>query len=298
VVHSPGPTGHNKKSIYACPRKLGREQPEGTRRILSRDSGTGAYPLADRGFLLRRWPPQLMNYVDLSFPTPEQNLACDEVLLDGAEAGEGAEVLRVWEPRQCFVVVGYSNNVGAEVNVSACEDRQVAILRRCTGGGTVLQGPGCLNYTLVLPIAKGGPLRNVSTTNEFVMRRNQGAMEALLCRPVAVQGHTDLTQDGLKFSGNSQRRRRRFLLFHGTFLLNFDIPLVEALLRFPSRQPGYRRNRSHGEFLVNLLVSAASVKAALAKAWNAKTPFTHVPRNEIQRLACEKYSTRGWTWRF
>ena len=63
------------------------------------------------------------------------------------------------------------------------------------------------------------------------MERNLAAIElAIGSRPSAiqVQGHTDLTVDGLKFSGNSQRRRRKFLLFHGTFLLKFDLTLVTA----------------------------------------------------------------------
>ena len=60
-----------------------------------------------------------VNYFDLTLPTPQENLACDEALLDGCEAG-GPEVLRFWEPRKHFVVVGYSNRVEREVNVAAC----------------------------------------------------------------------------------------------------------------------------------------------------------------------------------
>src|SRR5713226_6021948 len=67
--------------------------------------------------------------------------------------------------------------------------------------------------------------------------------------PVTVEGFTDLAVNGLKFSGNAQRRKRRCLLFHGTFLLDLDLALVEKLLRPPSRQPAYRENRSRAEFL-------------------------------------------------
>src|SRR5881397_1676977 len=111
-----------------------------------------------------------MKFLDLSFPTPEENLACDEALLDWCEAGNGPEVLRFWEPKQHFVVVGYSNRVGREANVEACRERRIPILRRCSGGGTILQGPGCLNYALIL---KGdGALHSISETNCFIMKRN------------------------------------------------------------------------------------------------------------------------------
>src|SRR6267378_7054611 len=186
-----------------------------------------------------------MKLLDLTLASPAENLACDEALLDWCEAGAGEEVLRFWEPREHFVVVGYANKVTMEVNVAACEACGVPILRRCSGGGTVLQGTGCLNYALVLPITHNTPMRTISAANQFIMERNRVAIESVIRNPqsvIRVQGHTDLTIAGLKFSGNSQRRRRRFLLFHGTFLLDFDIALVEALLSPPSKQPAYRQN--------------------------------------------------------
>src|SRR6266545_1744711 len=148
-----------------------------------------------------------MKLLDLTLASPAENLACDEALLDGCEDGAAEEILRFWEPREYFVVLGYANKVTTEVNVAACEARGVPLLRRCSGGGTVLQGPGCLNYTLVLKIEEAGPLRNVSSANEFIMERNRAALESAIRNPqsaIYVHGHTDLTIRDLKFSGNSQ----------------------------------------------------------------------------------------------
>jgi lipoate-protein ligase A len=239
-----------------------------------------------------------MKLLDLALPTPAENLAVEEAWLDAAEAGEAGEVLRFWEFSGHFVVVGYANKVATEVNVPACEARGIPVLRRCSGGGTVLQGPGCLNYALVLEITADGPLRNISSANQFIMERNRAALQAALNRPVAVQGHTDLTHDGLKFSGNSQRRRRHYLMFHGTFLLNFELALLEAVLRPPTQQPEYRRQRSHTEFVTNLNVPAATVKAALANAWEAKEPGVDFPRERMTALVHEKYATPAWSFKF
>ena len=115
-----------------------------------------------------------MNHLDLTLPTPEENLACDEALLELAETGNGGEVLRFWEPNHHFVVLGYANKVVSEINVSVCENRGVPVLRRCSGGGTVLQGPGCLNYSLVLRINRSPPLHSISKANRFIMERNTG----------------------------------------------------------------------------------------------------------------------------
>ena len=94
-----------------------------------------------------------MDCLDLTLPSPAANLACDEVLLDACEEGSGPEVLRFWEPREYFVVAGFSNSVVREANLEACRHIGVGVFRRCSGGGTVLQGPGCLNYSLALKIA-------------------------------------------------------------------------------------------------------------------------------------------------
>ena len=233
--------------------------------------------------------------LDLNLATPAEQLAADETLLDWCEAGLGDETLLFWEPRETFVVVGYANKVATEVNVAACEQAGVPIFRRCSGGGTVVQMRGGLNYSLILRIDETGPTRNITSANEFIMERNRAAIEKEFRIQnsefrIVVRGHTDLCLDNLKFAGNSQRRRKNFLLFHGTLLLDCDLKLISELLLMPSLQPDYRARRPHEEFVTNLNLPTAAVKAALAKEWNAN--------EEIKKLAQSKYSTREWNFKF
>lgn len=242
-----------------------------------------------------------MKVLDLTLPSPAENLACDEALLDAAESGASDEVLRFWESTEYFVVVGYANKVASEVNVAACATRGIPILRRCSGGGTVLQGPGCLNYALVLRIETDGSTRNISAANAFIMERNRAALESRIKNQesrIQICGHTDLAMGGLKFSGNAQRRRKSFLLFHGTFLLNLDLALVENCLRMPSQQPDYRASRMHGEFIRNLNLASAHVKNGLCQAWQAAGLAVAYPEGEIKRLVAEKYSRPEWNRKF
>lgn len=243
-----------------------------------------------------------MQLLDLTLPSPAENLACEEALLEACDDQGGNEILRFWEAREPFVVVGYANRTATEANVPACRSHGVPIFRRCSGGGTVLQGPGCLNYALILHISADGPLRNITTANQFIMERNRTAIESVFPRPqtpdagpdITVSGHTDLAINGRKFSGNSQRRKKHFLLFHGTFLLHFDLTLVGKFLRMPSLQPDYRASRSHDDFLTNLDLPAEKIKAALQNAWNADDTVDSLPWPEIHRLAAQKYSTDEW----
>ena len=247
-----------------------------------------------------------MQRLELELPLPAENLAADEILLDACEAGHGEETLVFWEPRETFVVVGYANKVVTEVNVTACAAKKIPIFRRCSGGGTVVQMPGGLNYSLILRITETGPTRNITAANQFIMEKNRAAIESLLPEfkiqnskfKISVRGHTDLCLGDLKFAGNSQRRRKNFLLFHGTLLLNCNLKLISELLLMPSLQPGYRGSRAHEKFVTNLNLPAEKVKAALAQEWNADQKSKIPPLEKFSELACEKYSTREWNFKF
>jgi len=237
-----------------------------------------------------------MKYLDLTLPAPSANLACDEALLDACDDSPGAEILRFWEPRHYFVVLGYANRAELEVNLAACREENIGVYRRCSGGGAVLQGPGCLNYSLILSIAGDPALHSIASANCHIMERQRRALAGVLGRAVSVAGITDLSLGGRKFSGNAQRRKRRALLFHGVFLLRFNIPMMGKLLPMPSRQPDYRQNRAHGQFLANLDAPASLIKGALREAWSATDSCGSLP--SIPPQLEQKYAGEAWNRKF
>jgi lipoate-protein ligase A len=247
-----------------------------------------------------------MKRLDLNLATPAEILAADEALLDWCESGQGDELLLFWEPRETFVVVGYANKVATEVNVTACEEKKVPIFRRCSGGGTVVQMPGGLNYSLILRIDEHAPTHNISSTNDYIMDRNCAAIQTVYPSSqlpssnfhISVRGHTDLCLGNLKFAGNSQRRRKNYLLFHGTLLLNCDLSLISELLLMPSLQPDYRASRTHADFVTNLNLPAETVKAAFAREWDVKEMLDCIPQESVAKLVRDKYSTHAWNWKF
>src|SRR5215472_8612198 len=121
-----------------------------------------------------------MRYCDVTWSSPEENLAFDEALLDFCDAGQCPELLRVWEPPCYFVVLGYANRSSTEVHLDFCHRNTIPVLRRCSGGGAVLQGPGCLNYSLILRADSSTELQSIPGTNQFILRKQQHALSALL----------------------------------------------------------------------------------------------------------------------
>ncbi|MCC6231933.1 MAG: lipoate--protein ligase family protein [Verrucomicrobiales bacterium] len=235
-----------------------------------------------------------MKYLDQTGSDPAENLALDEALLDACEGDPSEAVLRVFEPQQVYVVVGYGNARAAEVDLSACEAARIPVLRRTSGGGTVVLGPGCLAYSLVLPMGWDPALESVTGTNTWIMERQRGVLARVLGEPVEVQGFTDLVWRGRKVSGNAQRRRSRTVLFHGTFLLSMDLTWIARCLRMPTHRPAYRADRSHEAFVANLGVGLEPMKSALREGWRAEGDHGGVAAGRIRAWMEEKFGKPGW----
>src|SRR5438552_2259854 len=139
-----------------------------------------------------------MHYLDLTLSHPAANLALDEALLLEAEAGRGGEVLRVWDFPRPVVVLGAGCRLVEDVNVDACQRDEVPILRRSSGGGTVLWGPGCLLYSLILRYERAPVLNDIGASYHYILGRLIAALEV---PGVRQEGISDLALDGHKFSG-------------------------------------------------------------------------------------------------
>ena len=237
-----------------------------------------------------------MQYLDLTLPSLAENLALDEALLLSAEVGESSEVLRFWEWPKPAVILGAGGRLAEDVNEAACLADRTSILRRASGGGTVLLGTGCLLFSLVLAYERSPVLREVRSSYRYILGRVGAALDGLVPE-VGQAGTSDLAVRGLKFSGNAQQRKRRFLLHHGTLLYHFDLASVQRYLHLPRRQPDYRRGRDHGAFLMNLPAEAGELKARLRTAWEASEAAGPWPRHEVRRLVEEKYLQRAWIFR-
>jgi lipoate-protein ligase A len=226
----------------------------------------------------------------------EENLALDEALLLQAESGDGGEVLRLWEWGPPAVVLGAGGRLAADVNEAACLQDQVPILRRASGGGTVLVGTGCLIYTLVLAYERAPELGDVGASYVHILDQMSNCLGGLV-PGMGRAGTSDLAVGGRKFSGNAQQRKRDHLVHHGTLLYGFDLDLVGRYLHLPERQPDYRRGRDHTEFLMNLPLEVSELKYGLRQCWQAHVETLTWPAEVVGQLVAEKYGQADWVRR-
>lgn len=181
-------------------------------------------------------------------PDAVRGLEGDFALLELAAASA-----RVWTSRESAVVLGVSRDPAAEVDEAECALRRVAVLRRTSGGGTVVIGPGTLQYAFMLPHATGAEPPSIDAAKKLC---NAMVRRALAAAGVAASIESDVSGDlrvgDSKVGGLALRRRRDRTLLHGTLLVAADLDLIAAVLRHPLREPAWRRGRHHLAFLANL----------------------------------------------
>jgi lipoate-protein ligase A len=251
-----------------------------------------------------------MKLIRASFASIEQHLALDEALLEQAEFEFGIaigdeskveipssecplECLRVWEMPRVGVVVGRGSKLADEVDLLATSRDQIPVYRRCSGGTSVVVGPGCLMYSVVLSYAHRPHLRMLDQAHRFVMKKIHSCVARFLPE-VRIDGTCDLTWNDRKFSGNALRCKRHFLLYHGTLLCRFPIDRIGRYLRQPPRQPDYRRHRSHSEFLTNLDIDPPILAKALEETWDIRESTESLPALRFLDLLGNRYQQKSW----
>ncbi len=235
-----------------------------------------------------------MLYLDQSLDSPALSLALEEALLDAAEDGEwNDEFLRVWDSNQYFAVIGRGSRISEEVNLEFAAKESIPVFRRISGGAAIVAGPGCLLYAVLLSLERRPELRMVDTAHQYVM---QTMLEALrpLVPSIDFKGTCDLVVGNQKVSGNSLRVRRNWLLYHGTFLLKMDLSLIDRLLHHPPREPEYRSQRRHGQFVANLNLDRSVVAERLRVQWDAHDMTANLPMDATRKIAQEKYWNANW----
>lgn len=245
-----------------------------------------------------------MQHLNLTLPTPAENVALDEALLDWAEESDAErEVLRIWESAHPMVVAGRSSRIAKEVNTGECDQRRIPIVRRSSGGAAIVAGPGCLMYALVLSYGARPELRDIGRAHTFVLSRIADSLRPLLEHAgiLARGGTSDLVLTdraspaiARKFSGNSLRAKRSHFLYHGTLLYNFDLTLIARCLLIPPRQPDYRGARQHLDFVINVPLSRRQLTEAIEAAWPATSELTDFRMSGVANLVASRFGRDSW----
>src|SRR5262249_9207415 len=121
-----------------------------------------------------------MRCLEATLSSLEENVALDEALLLAAESGQSDELLRLWEWPAPAVVLGAGCRLTEDVDGAACLADDIPILRRSSGGGTVVLGTGCLLFNLILSYDRSPLLREIRSSYCYILGRIRDAVADLL----------------------------------------------------------------------------------------------------------------------
>lgn len=228
-------------------------------------------------------------------PTEEQ-IAKDFALLDEVEGGR-PPIFRTWRSAETVVVLGLSRRRELEVNEAACAEAGVAVLRRGSGGGTVVLSPHTLQYSFVLPYSLAPDLEGIGESKVFCNRmlldglgqackasNSVNELTGKNAAALALDVSGDLVLRDKKVAGLAIKRRRKAMLLHGTILERANIADIGRLLAHPADEPAYRNRRSHVDFLANLgripeTLLEQEIQSRLRTLAAAPTPCNPKPLN-------------------
>ena len=131
------------------------------------------------------------------------------------------------------VIVGKYQDIEAALNLDRCQARGIEYNRRSTGGGTVIMGPDIVALGLGINMDHPGLKKGVGGVFE--------SLSAVLIRALKkfgveayFQPKNDLEVNGKKIAGLSAASETgNSLLFHTSFLVDFDIPLMTDIMSTP-----------------------------------------------------------------
>ncbi len=227
---------------------------------------------------------------------PAFNLAAEEYLLTRRQE----DCFMLWR-NQNAVIVGRNQNTLAQVNIDYVEERNIPVVRRLSGGGTVYHDLGNINFTFirsVAPVLKLDFRPHMEPVVDFLRHLNVA---------VAFDSGNDLAVHGRKVSGNAQYLHRQRLLHHGTLLFDADLHILEKVL---SVDP----DKFHDKGIDSIRKRVTNIRPFLPDAPPAENfmqrlfgylvarfqprviRFQPADLEAINRIADEKY--RRWRWNF
>jgi lipoate-protein ligase A len=156
-----------------------------------------------------------------------------------------------WVPENTHVILGASNRADTEIHEEVCALDHVPVLKRYGGGGTVVLHPGCVVVGVGLWVKS--PFQN----QMYFQLLNQAIINGLAlwnpaCGVLSQNGISDICIGSKKIAGTSLFRSKHYLLYQASILVDPKLHLIERYLRHPSKEPNYRLNRSHSDFLTSL----------------------------------------------
>ena len=174
----------------------------------------------------------MVYYIESGSSDPYRNLALEQFVFDSLDRENSYFML--WQNSNA-IIVGKHQNTQEEINAAFVKEKNIAVVRRLSGGGAVYHDLGNLNFTFIT-----GADNALGIDFSVFCEPIRKALSSLGV-PVEISGRNDMTVQGKKFSGNAQYIKDGRIMHHGTILYDSDLSMLSLALR-----PGNDKIESRG----------------------------------------------------
>ncbi|MFW5657967.1 MAG: lipoate--protein ligase family protein [Bacteroidota bacterium] len=200
------------------------------------------------------------------------------------------------------VIIGKHQNSYAEINYPFLRDRNIPLIRRLSGGGTVYHDQGNVNFSFVMDGEEGKLVDFRKFINPIIHALGHLGLN------VVYGGRNDLLLNGKKISGNAEHVFKNRTLHHGTLLYSSNLDFLEESIRVKQgrfRDKAVQSVRSkvtniqpHLQVKLSIHEFITHLSAEMMNYFKNCLPytFTDLEIKEIKKLVTEKYST--WEWNY
>jgi lipoate-protein ligase A len=229
--------------------------------------------------------------------SPYTNLATEDFLLHSKS--DDFIILSINDPS---VIAGKHQVIPREVNLRFTTDKNIPVLRRISGGGTVYHDHGNLNFSFIRQSEKGKQIDFRYYVSPVIQFLGWLGIEA------RFEGKNDLRVNGLKISGNAEHVYRERVLHHGTLLFDASLENMRQVLKPASEIYTTRAVESNRTSVANLKPMLMGVPDTLSFMNTMAQWFTESIEGlkpwfpseddtaQINRIADSKY--RNWEWTY
>ncbi|KAJ1418569.1 hypothetical protein B484DRAFT_400440 [Ochromonadaceae sp. CCMP2298] len=163
------------------------------------------------------------------------------------------------------IVLGFSGKPHELLHLDAVKRDSVEVIRRFTGGGTVVVDPSTVFVSFIFNSSDTGCNPYPREIMQWTADKVYGPLFQGLCTADAAGAAgtvgTGSSEFGLrendyvwgdkKIGGNAQTITKGRWVHHTSFLWHFD-PAMMGYLQLPSKRPAYRNDRPHTDFLAQV----------------------------------------------
>lgn len=230
---------------------------------------------------------------------PGLNLALEEYILRNFDPGSDYFLLYVNRPS---VIVGRNQNIFEEINYNYLREKNIPVLRRISGGGTVYHDHGNLNFSFIT---------NYNVDHFLKLEPFVEPIVSVLDRlgvPTVLNARNALETNGLKITGTAQFSSGKKMLSHGTLLFDSVLEEVNETLKVKMDGVESKSHKSVRSIVTNIsehtnrTLSLSEFRQLIIdevrdqKGNDGMIELTPSEWEEVRELKASKYDT--WEWNY